>query len=154
MKKILSVFLLVLIFTMPSYAKRKKAEKPLPKDVMAPALQFDVKDYKRYFKNQTVYKVELKTKSQYKITCTDDIIGVNWSDTDNVRMFDEKDINGNIIDIKTVYVKTKNQTITYARLFKDTGEIMNLQIKVSPVFDNKAKVNLGLCDIYPYEEDD
>ena len=121
---------------------------------MAPALQFNQNDYQRYFKNQTIYNIEMKTKSQYKITCNDDIIGVNWGDVDNIHMYDIKDKNGDIIDMKTVFIKTKNESYTYIMLYKESGEIMNIKAIVSPVVSAEKGMSLGLCSLSPYEDED
>lgn len=155
MKKFLVFILICFFFILPASAKKKKkAEKPLPKNVMAPALQFNKNDYQRYFKNQTIYAIEMKTKSQYKITCNDDIIGVNWDDIDNIHMYDIKDKNGDIIDMKTVFIKTKNESYSYIMLYKESGEIMNIKAVVNPVVNAEKEANLGLCRLYPYEDED
>ena len=151
MKKIAFLFLIIVIFTGVSYAKKKKSEKVLPDDVLAPAIQFNLKDYTNYFKKQTRYKLQLKSRYDYKITCNEPIIGVNWGDIDNIKMYDKKNKNNEIIDMKTVYMKARNESYTYVRLYKESGEIMNLVLSVSPVFDVKDKITLGLCEVIPEE---
>ena len=145
------LFLIIVIFTGVSYAKKKKPEKVLPDDVMAPAIQFNLADYTNYFKKQTKYKLQLKSRYDYKITCNEPVIGVNWGDIDNIKMYDKKNKNNEIIDMKSVYLKARNETYTYVRLYKESGEIMNLILSVSPVFDVKDKITLGLCEVIPEE---
>lgn len=135
-------FLLVLLFLIQGNA--------FAKEVLAPAIQFNLEDYKDYFKKTTDYKVNLKSRYDYKITCDADIIGISWGDTDNIKVFDMKDENGDIIDMKSTVLKVKYETYTYVRLYKSTREIVNIILSVNPIFDNEINKSLGLCTIQPY----
>ncbi len=135
-------FLLVLLFLIQGNA--------FAKEVLAPAIQFNLEDYKDYFKKTADYKVNLKSRYDYKITCDSDIIGITWGDTENIKVFDLKDENGDIIDMKSTVLKVKYETYTYVRLYKSTREIVNIILSVNPIFDNKINKSLGLCTIQPY----
>lgn len=135
-------FLLVLLFLIQGNA--------FAKEVLAPAIQFNLEDYKDYFKKTTDYKVNLKSRYDYKITCDSDIIGITWGDTENIKVFDLKDENGDIIDMKSTVLKVKYETYTYIRLYKSTREIVNIILSVNPIFDNEINKSLGLCTIQPY----
>lgn len=135
-------FLLVLLFLIQGNA--------FAKEVLAPAIQFNLEDYKDYFKKTTDYKVNLKSRYDYKITCDSDIIGITWGDTENIKVFDLKDENGDIIDMKSTVLKVKYETYTYVRLYKSTREIVNIILSVNPIFDNEINKSLGLCTIQPY----
>ena len=135
-------FLLVLLFLIQGNA--------FAKEVLAPAIQFNLEDYKDYFKKTTDYKVNLKSRYDYKITCDADIIGISWGDTDNIKVFDMKDENGDIIDMKSTVLKVKYETYTYIRLYKSTREIVNILVNVNPIYDNNINKSLGLCTIQPY----
>lgn len=135
-------FLLVLLFLIQGNA--------FAKEVLAPAIQFNLEDYKDYFKKTTDYKVNLKSRYDYKITCDADIIGISWGDTENIKVFDLKDENGDIIDMKSTVLKVKYETYTYVRLYKSTREIVNIILSVNPIFDNEINKSLGLCTIQPY----
>lgn len=135
-------FLLVLLFLIQGNA--------FAKEVLAPAIQFNLEDYKDYFKKSTDYKVNLKSRYDYKITCDSDIIGITWGDTENIKVFDLKDENGDIIDMKSTVLKVKYETYTYVRLYKSTREIVNIILSVNPIFDNEINKSLGLCTIQPY----
>lgn len=124
----------------------------LSKEVLAPAVQFDLNDYKNYFLKTTDYHLYLKSRSDYKITCDSDIIGVVWGDVDNIKMFDIKDDFGEIADMKSVIVKIKYETYSYIRLYKQSKEIVNLIVNVNPMFDNSKNITLGLCELEPYRE--
>ncbi|HIS54892.1 TPA: hypothetical protein IAA82_08065, partial [Candidatus Galligastranaerophilus gallistercoris] len=50
--------------------------KAFSSEVLAPAVQFDTENYKNYFSKTTDYKVNVKSRSDYIITCYSDIIGV------------------------------------------------------------------------------
>ncbi len=132
--------LILLFFALPARAG----------EVLAPALQFDINDYKDYFKKSTDYKVNLKSRYDYKITCDSDIIGVEWGDSENIKMFDIKDESGDIIDMKSVILKIKYETYTYIRLYKYSKEIVNLIVSVNPLFESEINQSLGLCEITPY----
>ena len=119
-------------------------------EVLAPAIQFDLENYKDYFKKSTDYKVNLKSRYDYKITCDADIIGISWGDTENIKVFDMKDENGDIIDMKSTILKVKYETYTYIRLYKSTREIVNILVNVNPIYDNNINKSLGLCTIQPY----
>ena len=135
-------FLLVLLFLIQGTV--------FAREVLAPAIQFDVENYKDYFKSSTDYKVNLKSRYDYKITCDADIIGISWGDTDNIKIFDMKDENGDIIDMKSTVLKVKYETYTYIRLYKSTREIVNILVNVNPIYDNNINKSLGLCTIQPY----
>ena len=140
MNKILTLILTVLIFQTASLAK----------EVLAPAVQFDIENYKNYFQKTTDYKVNIKSRSDYIITCDSDIIGVIWGDTENIKMYDIKNDFGEIADMKSVIMKTKYETYTYVRLYKYSKEIVNLILSVNPVYPADGEISLGLCKLLPY----
>ncbi len=135
-------FLLVLLFLIQGCV--------FAREVLAPAIQFDLENYKDYFKKSTDYKVNLKSRYDYKITCDADIIGISWGDTENIKVFDMKDENGDIIDMKSTILKVKYETYTYIRLYKSTREIVNILVNVNPIYDNNINKSLGLCTIQPH----
>lgn len=138
-------FLLLIVFLLTSSFA-------LSAEVLAPALQFDIKKYRNYFKKSTDYKANLKTRSTYKITCDADIIGVTYGDTENVNMFDIKNEYSENIDMKSVVLKIKFETYTYIRLYKSTREIVNIVLNANPLFSEDENTPLGLCKIVPYRE--
>ena len=140
MNKILTLILTVLIFQTASLAK----------EVLAPAVQFDIENYKNYFQKTTDYKVNIKSRSDYIITCDSDIIGVIWGDLENIKMYDIKNELNEISDMKSVILKTKHETYTYIRLYKTSKEIVNLVLSVNPVYPNDNEIRLGLCRLLPY----
>ena len=135
-------FLLVLLFLIQGNV--------FAREVLAPAIQFDLENYKDYFKKSTDYKVNLKSRYDYKITCDADIIVISWGDTENIKVFDMKDENGDIIDMKSTILKVKYETYTYIRLYKSTREIVNILVNINPIYDNNINKSLGLCTIQPY----
>lgn len=141
MKKILALIFLFLI-----------TNQTQAREVLAPALQFDIKAYKNYFKKSTDYKVNLKTMNDYKITCDADIIGVVWGDVENLKMFDIKNEFREAIDMKSFILKVKYETYSYIRLYKSTREIVNIILSANPLFDIYQEESLGLCKITPYRE--
>lgn len=148
MKKSLITILLILIATSCVYAKKPQEKKVLPNDVLAPAVQFNLEDYKDYFKKSTDYKLEVSSRANYKITCDNEIIGVEWGDYDNVKMLDYKNKNKN--DLKSVIMKLKYETYTYIRLYQSTGEILNVMLNVNAGFEKDKTTNLGLCKVEPF----
>ncbi len=151
MKKALIVILLIISSINICYSKQKPTQKEFPKDVLAPAIQFNFDDYKDCFKKSTDYKVYLHSKMKYLITCDDEIIGVRWGDLDNVVLYDKKD-NMDNTDMKKVFLKLKQKTNTYISLYKQSGEIVNIITIANSMFDDNKTYNLGLCRIDPYEE--
>ncbi len=141
MKKI---FLLALIFFIPVCAS-------YPREVLAPAAQFDLEKYKNYFLKTTDFKINLKSLSDYKITCTSDIIGIVWGDKENIKIYDEKNALGEIKDMRSTVIKTKYETYSYIRLYKSSREIVNLIVGVSPMFEENQNIVLGLCKLAPYK---
>lgn len=152
MKKLLIFLLTFSILMSAAYAKKAKKvqKKILPESVMAPAVQFNSEDYKDYFKKTTDFKVNLKTFSDYKITCDKEIIGINWGDIENIKIYDEKNENNEVLDMKSTVLKTRYETYTYVRLYKATGEIVNIVLGTNSNFEENQKINLGLCQIEPY----
>lgn len=142
MKKLVLIITFVFISVCTSHAR----------DVLAPASQFDLEKYKNYFVKSTDYKINLKSLSDYKITCTSDIIGIVWGDKENIKIYDEKNDAGEIIDMKSTVIKTKYQTYSYIRLYKMSREIVNLIVGVSPMFEENQNIVLGLCKLTPYKE--
>ena len=138
-----NLFLIILFFIQGAAFSR---------EVLSPAVQFNINEYKDYFKKTTDYKIDLKSRCNYSITCDADIIGVVWGDTDNIKMFDIKNEAGGIIDMRSVILKIKYETYTFIRLYKSTKEIVNILVSANPLFDNKIDKSLGLCKIEPYEE--
>ena len=124
--------------------------KAFSSEVLAPAVQFDTENYKNYFSKTTDYKVNVKSRSDYIITCDSDIIGVIWGDTENIKMYDIENDFGEIADMKSVIMKTKYETYTYVRLYKYSKEIVNLILSVNPVYPADGEISLGLCKLLPY----
>lgn len=122
------------------------------REVLAPAAQFDPVPYKNYFKKSLDYKVNLKSLSDYKITCNADIIGIVWGDKENIQIYDEKNEQNEIIDMKSTVIKTKYQTYSYIRLYKISKEIVNLAVNINPTFEDKENIYLGTCKLTPYRE--
>lgn len=118
--------------------------------ILAPAAQLDISKYKDYFKKKSDYKVNLKSLSDYKITCSSDIAGIVWGDTENIKIFDEKNNRGEIIDMKSTVIKTKYRTNSYIRLYKVSEEIVNIVVNVSPMNSVDYSAVLGLCKLEPY----
>lgn len=121
-------------------------------EVLAPAVQFNIDDYKNYFKKTTDYKLYLKSRSDYKITCDTDIIGITWGDKDNIKVYDKKNESGEVIDMKSTILKLKYGTNSYLRLYKNSGEIVNIVINVHPLFQGEQTVSMGLCKLTSYKE--
>ncbi len=119
-------------------------------EVLAPAIQFNIEDYKNYFRKSTDYKIYLKSRSDYKITCDSDIIGIVWGDKDNIKPYDRKNEAGEIIDMKSTILKLKYATNSYIRLYKSSREVVNIIINVNPLFDAEQTTSLGLCKLTPY----
>lgn len=142
MKKFVLLITVVLISICASYAR----------EVLAPAAQFDLEKYKNYFVKSTDFKINLKSLSDYKITCTADIIGIVWGDKENIKIYDEKNEAGEIIDMKSTVIKTRYETYSYIRLYKSSREIVNLIVGVSPMFEENPNIVLGLCKLTPYKE--
>lgn len=142
MKKLLIISIILFSMMTSVYAK----------EVLAPALQFDIKKYKKYFKKSTDYKANLKTRSDYIITCDADIIGVTFGDVENIKMFDIKNEYNENIDMKSVVLKTKYEAYSYIRLYKSTREIVNITLNTNPLFSSEEETSLGLCKIKPYRE--
>ena len=152
LKKTVLIFLLFVLFTGCVYAKKKqKKPKILPEHVMAPAVQFNLKDYKDYFKKSSDLKLNLQSKNEYVLTCESDILGINWGDVENIKIYDYKNEN-NENDMKKAIIKTKYETYSYIRLYKATGEILNLLVSVNPAFEVENKISLGLCEVEQYLE--
>ncbi len=118
-------------------------------NILVPAIQLNLNDYKNYFKKSIDYKVNLRSLSDYKITCNADIVGVKWGDIDNIGMFDIKN-EYDVLNMKSLIMKLKYETYTYVRLYQSSGEITNIILSVSPMFRGDMNINLGLCEIVPY----
>ena len=143
MKKTLSLIFVFMIFFfgLPAFSKKKKpaVEKTYP-EVSAPAVQFELQDY----------KVKLKSRSDYIVTCESEVIGLKWGDVENIALFDSKDPITDKNDLKSFIIKTKFQTYSYIRIYKYNGEIVNVIVSVNPIFSENTKENLGLCELLPY----
>ncbi|MCD8024371.1 MAG: hypothetical protein LUE64_02425 [Candidatus Gastranaerophilales bacterium] len=125
-------------------------KKVFPREVLAPSVQFSLDDYKDYFLKPSDYEVNLQSRNKYLITCKEDIIGINWGDSDGVKIYDLKDEISGETNMKKAVMKLKFETYTYVRLYKSTKEVANIILSVNPVFENEEKI-IGSCKITGYE---
>ncbi len=118
-------------------------------EVLAPALQFSLDEYKEYFKSPNDFKLNLKTLTDYKISCEDEISGVEWGDTENIKMSEIRNEYTNELDMNNLVIKLKYQTYSYIRLYMSTWEVINIILTINPVFEPKLET-IGTCTIAPY----
>lgn len=145
-------FLILAVFIFVFLNAAVFAQEQFQKEVLSPAIQFDLMKYKDYFKKSTDYKADLKSLSDYRITCDSDIIGAVWGDKENIKVFDEKNEAGEIINMKTIVFKIKYETYSYIRLYKSSREVVNILLRVNPLFESDSNITLGLCKLEPYRE--
>lgn len=121
----------------------------LASDTVAPSLQLDLNQYKDYFKSSTDYQVNLKSRSDYRVSCNSSILGAVTGDVDNVILMSDYDENLEW-NMESFIVKLKYETYTYLRIYKASKEIVNVVLNVNPMFENDKTIDLGLCKIEPY----
>ncbi len=125
------------------------AQEEQQREYLMPAVQLNLEGYMDFFKTNIDNKLNLKTRSKYKITCDFDIIGVVYADKDNIKMYDVIDEYTEENDLKSVFIKTKHETYTYIRLYKENGETVDMTVSVNARFPEDETIPLGQCTLYP-----